>query len=95
MNEVERTEHVIIAALQAAGDWMNQRQIRKATGLPERRVENFTLSMALEGKIQRTLTPDKQTQLFRPLETSDAPETCVCGGKVRFGTCRECGASYA
>lgn len=72
MNEVERTEHAIITALQAAGDWMNQRQIRKATGLPERRVENFTLSMALEGKIERTLTPDKQTQLFRAKQHAEA-----------------------
>jgi hypothetical protein len=73
MNESDRTEHLIIEALRTAGDWMDQKQIRKATGLPVRRVENFTLSMALEGKIERTLSPDHRTQLFRV--AADAPAT--------------------
>jgi hypothetical protein len=31
MNEIQRTEHLIIEALQTAGDWMDQNQIRKTT----------------------------------------------------------------
>ena len=65
MNEIQRTEEAIFAALRESGKWMTQRQIRKATGLPMSRVENFTLSLALEDRIGRTLTPDHRTQLFR------------------------------
>lgn len=69
MNAIEHTEAAIIAALRANGEqWTDQKAIRKATGLSVTRVENFTLSMALEGKIQRTLSPDHRTQLFRALE---------------------------
>lgn len=78
--EWERTERVIIEALAAAGDWMSQREIRKATGLPVRRVENFTLSMALEHKIERTLTPDHMTQLFRVLGGAEQAPPAVPAG---------------
>lgn len=70
----EGTERIITRALEANGGWMNQREIRNATGLPETRVVNFTLSMALEGKIRRTLTEDKHTQLFAAFVRHDEVE---------------------
>jgi DNA-binding IclR family transcriptional regulator len=67
VNEFERTENLIIEALAADGGWLDQRQIRRDTGLPMSRVENFTLSMALEGKISRRLVDGDHTQQFRSL----------------------------
>lgn len=65
MNAVQDTERQIIDCLRASGEWMTQREIKRATGLPVSRVENFTLSLALDSRIERKLTPDHRTQLFR------------------------------
>jgi hypothetical protein len=67
MDEIDRTERMIIKALQESGSWMDQKQIRKATGLPMSRVENFTLTMAIDEKIDRRLSDNHETQLFRAL----------------------------
>ena len=66
-NEIDRTERLITEALYADGGWLDQKQIRQATGLPMSRVENFTLSMALEDKIDRRLVNGDRTQEFRAL----------------------------
>ena len=97
MDAYEATEQQIIDALASAdGTWTTQAQIRKATGLPKSRVENFTLAMALQGKIGRTLTPCHHTQLFRALAPheqgtgalvySDPPND----QRANYVTCRRC-----
>jgi hypothetical protein len=73
MTEAERVEGLIIGALRAGGGWMDQKQIRKATGQPMSRVENFTLSMALENKIARRLVNDGHTPQFRALDPEATP----------------------
>ena len=64
-DETVRTERLILEALEAGGDWMDQKQIRRVTGLPVTRVQNFTLSMALHGTIQRRLVDNDHVQQFK------------------------------